>query len=90
MLIQGVFLFSLVRYKPVAYLDYVYPTWGEVVGWLMALSSMLVMPFYAIYKFLITPGSFRHVSISLPLSVCLSVCLPVCLKTRFPHGIIYD
>ena len=59
---QGVFLFSVIQYKPPTYLGYEYPWWGDMIGWFMALSSILVMPGYAIYKFAITPGTFREVS----------------------------
>ena len=60
--LQGVFTFSVVSYKPVTYMEYEYPWWGEVIGICMALSVMLVIPIYAIYIFIATPGSFRHVS----------------------------
>lgn len=56
----GVFLFSLVQYKRLDYIGYVYPPWGEFIGWLLALSSMLCIPFYAIYRFVTTPGDFRQ------------------------------
>ncbi len=59
---QGVFVFRVVTYTPIEYLGYKYPYWGEVIGWVMALSSILVIPFYMIYMFLTTPGSVRHVS----------------------------
>ena len=58
---QGVFLFSVIKHKPVKYLDYEYPTWGELIGWIMALSSILVTPIYAVWYFLKTPGTFREV-----------------------------
>ena len=58
---QGVFLFSVIKHKPVKYLDYEYPWWGELIGWFMALSSILVTPIYAIVYFARTPGSFRQV-----------------------------
>lgn len=58
---QGVFIFSLVKYKRITYMDYEYPWWGDLIGWFMALSSILVMPGYAIYLFLVTPGTFQEV-----------------------------
>ncbi|XP_022239871.1 sodium- and chloride-dependent GABA transporter 1-like [Limulus polyphemus] len=56
----GVFLFSLVQYKPLDYIGYVYPWWGQLIGWMLALSSMLCIPAYAIYIFLLTPGTLRE------------------------------
>ncbi|CAM1328965.1 SLC6A1 (predicted) [Pycnogonum litorale] len=56
----GVFIYALVQYKTLKYVDYLYPWWGELIGWAMALSSMLCPPVYAIYLFAVTPGTFRH------------------------------
>ncbi|KAK8764720.1 hypothetical protein V5799_032669 [Amblyomma americanum] len=55
----GVFVFSLVQYRPLKYIDYVYPWWGQLIGWILALSTMLCIPGYAIYKFIVTPGDLR-------------------------------
>nr|XP_033808526.1 sodium- and chloride-dependent betaine transporter-like isoform X2 [Geotrypetes seraphini] len=53
----GTFLFSLIKYTPLKYNNkYVYPSWGYAVGWLMALSSMIFIPLYAIYYFFRTEG----------------------------------
>eukprot|EP00091_Calanus_sinicus_P013431 TRINITY_DN29842_c0_g1_i1.p1 TRINITY_DN29842_c0_g1~~TRINITY_DN29842_c0_g1_i1.p1 ORF type:complete len:126 (+),score=27.99 TRINITY_DN29842_c0_g1_i1:25-378(+) len=41
--------------------DYVYPPWGEALGFAISLSSMLWVPGYAIYFFLSTPGTWREV-----------------------------
>ncbi|XP_015278380.1 PREDICTED: sodium- and chloride-dependent betaine transporter-like [Gekko japonicus] len=55
------FLFSLIRYKPLKYNNvYEYPTWGIVVGWLMALSSMICIPLYVVYILLKTKGSLKQ------------------------------
>jgi solute carrier family 6 GABA transporter-like protein 1 len=53
--------YSLIKYEPFKYKSYVYPWWGELIGWLMALSSMGVIPIYAVYKIIITPGTLREV-----------------------------
>ncbi|XP_053721049.1 sodium-dependent noradrenaline transporter [Synchiropus splendidus] len=42
------------------YDEYVFPSWANVIGWGLAMSSMLCVPFYALYKFLSVPGTFRE------------------------------
>jgi hypothetical protein len=54
-------LYSLINYERFKYKDYVYPWWGELLGWLMALSSMLIIPIYAVYKILTTNGTIKEV-----------------------------
>ncbi len=60
---QGVFLFYLAKYEALTLWDgkYVYPTWGEAVGWMLGLSSMVCIPGYAIYIVIVTPGTFLEV-----------------------------
>lgn len=53
---KGVFIFNLVQYSPIKYMNYEYPTWAHVFGWFTALSSMLCIPGYMIYAWLTTPG----------------------------------
>lgn len=56
----GVFLFHVVQYEPLVYVNYRYPWWGEMIGWFMTLSSIVPVPLYAIYKFLSVDGTFRE------------------------------
>uniref|UniRef100_A0A1A7XVR8 Transporter n=1 Tax=Iconisemion striatum TaxID=60296 RepID=A0A1A7XVR8_9TELE len=42
------------------YDDYVFPNWANHLGWAVAMSSMVFVPFYAIYKFLTVPGTFKE------------------------------
>ncbi|XP_040292333.1 sodium- and chloride-dependent GABA transporter 2-like [Bufo bufo] len=45
------FIFSLVKYTPLQYNKrYTYPWWGDAVGWLLALSSMICTPLWICYK----------------------------------------
>ena len=65
------FLYSVVQYEPITYLDYRYPWWGEFIGWLMALSSILVMPGYAVFLLLTTPGTTQEVPAA--QNVCFNI-----------------
>lgn len=63
---QAVFLFHVVNYKPLTYNTvYTYPLWGEVLGWALALSSMLCIPLTVLFKLLRCKGSLREVGASL-------------------------
>ncbi|NXO27168.1 S6A12 protein, partial [Cisticola juncidis] len=57
----GVFLFSLIKYTPLKYNgSYEYPPWGYMLGWLMALSSMVCIPLHAIFILLKTKGPLKQ------------------------------
>ncbi|XP_061682411.1 sodium- and chloride-dependent GABA transporter 2-like [Syngnathoides biaculeatus] len=58
---MGSFIYSLVEYKPLTYNRiYVYPTWAHVVGWMMALSSILQIPGWALYKLSTATGTLSQ------------------------------
>ena len=60
---QGIFIFFLVKYKPLKYNNvYTYPAWGYGIGWLMALSSMLCIPLWIFIKVWKTEGTLPEVS----------------------------
>ncbi|XP_035469972.1 sodium- and chloride-dependent GABA transporter 2 isoform X1 [Scophthalmus maximus] len=57
----GTFAFSLIKYTPLKYNnEYVYPWWGYVIGWLLALSSMVCIPLWMVYKISTTEGTLRE------------------------------
>uniref|UniRef100_A0A8C5GN19 Transporter n=1 Tax=Gouania willdenowi TaxID=441366 RepID=A0A8C5GN19_GOUWI len=57
----AVFVFHVVNYKPLTYNTvYTYPMWGEMIGWMLALSSMLCIPLTVLYKLLRCKGSLRE------------------------------
>lgn len=67
---QGIFVFHVVNYKPLTYnKTYVYPWWGDAIGWVLALSSMLCIPCTVLYKLLRCKGSLREVRAVLFASV---------------------
>lgn len=66
--ILGMLLFYLIEHEPLTYSDtYVYPWWGEAIGWCMALASIIWIPLYALYFLCSTPGTFLEVNV-IPLT----------------------
>nr|XP_033190584.1 sodium- and chloride-dependent GABA transporter 1-like [Bombus vancouverensis nearcticus]XP_033190585.1 sodium- and chloride-dependent GABA transporter 1-like [Bombus vancouverensis nearcticus] len=56
-----IFVFQCVQYKPLRYGNsYEYPTWAEIVGVCLSLSSMIWIPGYALYYVIVTPGSIKE------------------------------
>ncbi|KAL9967788.1 hypothetical protein ACROYT_G026081 [Oculina patagonica] len=44
LMVLGILMFSLIKYTRIKYEDYVYPPWGEAVGWLITVASILFVP----------------------------------------------
>lgn len=60
--LQATFLFSVIKYTPLTYnKKYTYPWWGHALGWLLALSSMICIPAWSIYKLRTLKGPLREV-----------------------------
>uniref|UniRef100_A0A8D0MZD3 Sodium- and chloride-dependent creatine transporter 1 n=1 Tax=Sus scrofa TaxID=9823 RepID=A0A8D0MZD3_PIG len=60
---MGIFIFNVVYYEPLVYNNtYVYPWWGEAVGWGFALSSMLCVPLHLLGCLLRAKGTVAEVS----------------------------
>lgn len=56
----AIWLFAVVQWQPLKYNDYVYPLWGEAIGWALALSSILCIPGNMIVRMIMTPGSIAE------------------------------
>ena len=54
-------IFTLIGHQPLAYKGYHFPEWCDAVGWLLALSSVGMIPGMAIYQIAITPGTLVQV-----------------------------
>lgn len=62
-LLQGCFVFSLVKYKPLTYNKvYEYPDWSIGIGWCLALASMICIPMVVVVKIIQSDGSLIEVS----------------------------
>ncbi|XP_017790886.1 PREDICTED: sodium-dependent dopamine transporter-like isoform X3 [Habropoda laboriosa] len=59
-LVEFIIVYGLMGYEPLTYEDYVYPVWANILGWLIATSSIAMIPGVAIYKIAVTPGSFMQ------------------------------
>ncbi|KAK2183053.1 hypothetical protein NP493_325g02062 [Ridgeia piscesae] len=51
MTIVFVFMFTVIQHTPVKYGTYEYPPWAILVGWTMAVSSIIPLPLFFIIKF---------------------------------------
>lgn len=51
-----IIVYGLINYEPLKYDDYVYPYWANVLGLMIAASSVLCIPIMAVYQFIIAPG----------------------------------
>jgi len=45
------------------YGDYAYPWYGQLIGWVMAASSVMWIPLYAVYKIVTNKGKLEDVCI---------------------------
>ncbi|XP_050990606.1 sodium- and chloride-dependent GABA transporter 2-like [Labeo rohita] len=55
------FVYSLVEYKPLTFNRwYVYPDWAYALGWLLALSSILLVPGWALCRMYFGKGNLKQ------------------------------
>ncbi|XP_059914693.1 sodium- and chloride-dependent glycine transporter 1 [Gadus macrocephalus] len=61
LIISFILIFTVIQYKPITYNDYVYPGWSLGIGFCMAMSSVICIPIYALYRISRSPGAtFRE------------------------------
>lgn len=81
---QFMVVVSFATFNPPVYNSYIYPPWANMVGWCLAMSSMSMVPLYAIYKLCILPGKFCNVSTSVGFSHRVLIkCLPINASSPF-------
>lgn len=56
MFILTIWAFNWYQYEPVTYGSYVYPTWAQIMGWLIGLTSIVSIPLGAIHTLVNAPG----------------------------------
>ncbi|XP_057199995.1 sodium- and chloride-dependent GABA transporter 2-like isoform X2 [Triplophysa rosa] len=55
------FIGSLVQYKPLTFNRwYVYPNWAYILGWFLTLSSVLLVPGWALVRLIVGKGSLKE------------------------------
>uniref|UniRef100_A0A8C4X2U1 Sodium- and chloride-dependent GABA transporter 2-like n=1 Tax=Erpetoichthys calabaricus TaxID=27687 RepID=A0A8C4X2U1_ERPCA len=60
---MGTFIFSLVDYTPLKYNNtYVYPSWCYVLGWLLSLSSIMLVPLSMVFRLIVGKGNLNEVN----------------------------
>uniref|UniRef100_A0A1I8IDP4 Sodium-and chloride-dependent GABA transporter 1 n=1 Tax=Macrostomum lignano TaxID=282301 RepID=A0A1I8IDP4_9PLAT len=52
--------FGLYQHEPLSMGSYKYPLWANVVGWMLAASSVMWIPIVAIVQIIKTPGTLRE------------------------------
>ena len=60
-------------YKPLTYNEYSYPVWGQVIGWVLSLSSIMCIPGVMIFKIVTTEGTLQEVIIPHLFSMALEL-----------------
>nr|KAF6380381.1 solute carrier family 6 member 9 [Myotis myotis] len=51
-----ILIFTVIQYRPITYNHYQYPGWAVAIGFLMALSSVICIPLYALFQLCRTEG----------------------------------
>lgn len=54
------FVLSCWKYEGLQLMGYVYPQWAVALGWCITASSIICIPVYGVYRFIITPGTLKQ------------------------------
>ncbi|KAJ8412400.1 hypothetical protein AAFF_G00127360 [Aldrovandia affinis] len=57
-LVSVLLVFSIIQFKPARYENYVYPSWAQGIGWIIAMASIIWIPLGAVHTLWVLPGSF--------------------------------
>lgn len=75
--LQGIWIFSMIQYRPLSIAGYEYPGWAVALGWVIALMSVVCIPAGMIHAVLTTKGSTILRVILVFKKVCIEI---VCVK----------
>ncbi|XP_069768283.1 sodium- and chloride-dependent GABA transporter 1 isoform X1 [Narcine bancroftii] len=80
LLILVLAVFIIIDFKPVHYGKYQYPDWAQGLGWVIALASLVWIPFGAFHTMLTSRGSF-YSRLSKSIAPVTLACASECTKT---------
>ncbi|XP_076452847.1 sodium- and chloride-dependent GABA transporter ine-like isoform X2 [Babylonia areolata] len=72
-LIFGIFIFSMVQYKALTIAGYTYPVWAQVVGWFIALLSVICIPVGMVHAVYTAKGSTLLTKLQRSVRPCLEL-----------------
>lgn len=54
--ILTIWAFNWYQYEPITYGEYQYPTWAQLLGWFIAMCSIMSIPLGALHTLIKAPG----------------------------------
>ncbi|XP_064610216.1 sodium- and chloride-dependent glycine transporter 1-like [Liolophura sinensis] len=61
-ILLAIMVFSFVQYAPSVYNEYVFPAWGEAIGWLMMFCSIVLIPAFMVTQYCRSVGFVQSCS----------------------------
>uniref|UniRef100_A0A671RSJ2 Transporter n=1 Tax=Sinocyclocheilus anshuiensis TaxID=1608454 RepID=A0A671RSJ2_9TELE len=93
--VQGTFGFSLMFWSPLTLANGVTaPVWATVMGWTLTLSSVSLLPLWAIYSLMNTPGTLQQFELKIThthahICICMYVYVCICILCMYIYIYIY-